>query len=43
METQKENLSSFDENQSLQVIKEMIQVSQKNLKITASCLSFGDG
>ena len=32
METTKQNVNSFDENQSLQVIKEMIQVSQKKLK-----------
>jgi hypothetical protein len=32
METKQHNLDSFDENQSLQVIKEMIQVSQKKLK-----------
>ncbi|HAM98641.1 MAG TPA: hypothetical protein DCQ26_08510 [Marinilabiliales bacterium] len=32
METQQQNFDSFDENQSLQVIKEMIQVSQKKLK-----------
>jgi hypothetical protein len=32
METKKQDFESFDENQSLQVIKEMIQVSQKKLK-----------
>jgi len=32
METIQQNYDSFDENQSLQVIKEMIQVSQKKLK-----------
>jgi len=32
METIQQNSDSFDENQSLQVIKEMIQVSQKKLK-----------
>lgn len=32
METKQQNFDSFDENQSLQVIKEMIQVSQKKLK-----------
>jgi hypothetical protein len=32
METIKQNSDSFDENQSLQVIKEMIKVSQKKLK-----------
>jgi hypothetical protein len=32
METIKQNSDAFDENQSLQVIKEMIQVSQKKLK-----------
>ena len=32
METKQPNFDSFDENQSLQVIKEMIQVSQKKLK-----------
>jgi hypothetical protein len=32
METNQQNSDSFDENQSLQVIKEMIQVSQKKLK-----------
>jgi hypothetical protein len=32
METKQQDLDSFDENQSLQVIKEMIQVSQKKLK-----------
>lgn len=32
METQRANSDSFDERQSLQVIKEMIQVSQKKLK-----------
>ncbi|MFN8256138.1 MAG: hypothetical protein U0W24_10645 [Bacteroidales bacterium] len=32
METKQENTDSFDENQSFQVIKEMIQVSQKKLK-----------
>jgi hypothetical protein len=32
METKKQDFDSFDENQSLQVIKEMIQVSQKKLK-----------
>jgi len=32
MKTKQHNLDSFDESQSLQVIKEMIQVSQKKLK-----------
>lgn len=32
METKQQNIDSFDENQSLQVIREMIQVSQKKLK-----------
>jgi hypothetical protein len=32
METNKPNSDSFDENQSLQVIKEMIQVSHKKMK-----------
>ena len=32
METKQQDLDSFDENQSLQVIKQMIQVSQKKLK-----------
>ena len=32
METKQQNSDSFDENQSLKVIKEMIQVSQKKLK-----------
>jgi len=32
METERRDLDSFDENQSLKVIKEMIQVSQKRLK-----------
>jgi hypothetical protein len=32
METKQQNLDSFDESQSIQVIKEMIQVSQKKLK-----------
>ena len=32
METKQQDFDSFDENQSLQVIKEMIQVSQKKLK-----------
>jgi hypothetical protein len=32
METKQYNLDSFDENQSFQVIKEMIQVSHKKLK-----------
>jgi hypothetical protein len=32
METKQQNADLFDENQSLQVIKEMIQVSQKKLK-----------
>jgi hypothetical protein len=32
METKQQNFDSFDENQSLQVIKAMIQVSQKKLK-----------
>jgi hypothetical protein len=32
METKQPNLESFDESQSLQVIREMIQVSQKKLK-----------
>ena len=32
METKQQNFESFDENQSLQVIKEMIQVSLKKLK-----------
>jgi hypothetical protein len=32
METNQQNLDSFDENQSFKVIQEMIQVSQKKLK-----------
>jgi hypothetical protein len=32
METKQQNLDSFDESQSIQVIKEMIHVSQKKLK-----------